>query len=240
MSYSVITMNKLNQRLTFIKNHHSEKRGKNNHNIMYAEYKCECGNVCVKRKSDVTRDQIKSCGQCNKHGMTKTRFYRIWMAVRTRINNPNVINYHLYGGRGITICERWNKFDNFKDDLFESYNQHVNKHGIKDTTIDRIDVNGVYEPGNVRWATCREQANNQRRIKRHYYKGTMMTIPEISEITGIPSATLYDRERYGRDLINYKRAYKRAYGDVDSIEPNKKGKLVPTKCCNISLTKGVK
>ena len=224
-------MKNITQQLTFIRNHHTERRGKKRQYVVYALYQCSCGRQCIKRKSDVTRNQIKSCGHEN-HGMSKSRFYKIWRAVKTRTMNPNYAEYYLYGGRGIKLYDKWTDFNGFKQDMFLKYMDHVITYGESDTQIDRIDSNGNYEPTNCRWVTRRQQSNNRRGVKRYDYNGILMTIPEISSMTGIPKSTLYDRRRYGRDLFNY--------GDVDSLTENKKGKTVNSTCCSTKLIKEVK
>lgn len=86
--------------------------------------------------------------------MTPT--YRTWQAMRARCHNPNAIHYDSYGGRGINICDRWNDFSNFLADMGERPNGK---------SIDRIDPNDNYEPTNCRWATAKEQTNNQRKSR---------------------------------------------------------------------------
>ena len=83
--------------------------------------------------------------------------YKSWCRMRHRCCNPHAINYSNYGGRGITVCQRWDKFQSFLDDM-----------GTRPpgSTLDRIDPNGNYEPGNCRWATPEEQMKNQRPRKR--------------------------------------------------------------------------
>ncbi len=102
--------------------------------------------------------------------MSKTKFYRVWKAIKNRCNNPNVESYKDYGGRGIKICERWlESFENFRDDMYESYLEH--KKNNNSTTINRINNNGNYEPSNCKWATYLEQTKNKRKsIKPKFYK----------------------------------------------------------------------
>lgn len=128
---------------------------------------CSCGSSSEVSASDLRGGKTKSCGclrkdNMTKHGMCKTRFYSIWSNIINRCKHESSPNYKYYGGRGITVCNEWLTFENFKDDLFESYNAHVLKHGEKNTTIDRIDVDGNYELGNVTWATMQEQSVNKR------------------------------------------------------------------------------
>lgn len=139
----------------------------------YWHCKCDCGNEVDVCGSSLTTGNTKSCGCYNlevaskkfiTHGMRYTRFYHIWCGMKARCHNQNSHKYRIYGARGIIVCDRWKDyFENFRDDMYESYLAHVEEFGEKDTSIDRIDVNGNYEPSNCRWATWKEQRVNQRR-----------------------------------------------------------------------------
>ena len=92
-----------------------------------------------------------------KHGHSRnnsdrTPTYHSWYAMKRRCSSVNYYNYHNYGGRGIKVCERWNDFKNFLEDMGER---------VSGTTLDRIDVNGNYEPGNCRWADAKTQRANK-------------------------------------------------------------------------------
>jgi hypothetical protein len=128
--------------------------------------KCDCGKTCVKQLILLTTGQTRSCGclfiaaLSNKrtHGQSKTPTYNVWSGMRKRCENPNEKSYVNYGGRGIKVCERWQKFENFLADMGERPSpQHE---------IDRINNDGDYKPGNVRWIDDgKAQARNRRKQK---------------------------------------------------------------------------
>jgi hypothetical protein len=145
--------------------------GPNKHGKILWECKCDCGTTRDVEGATLRSGRSQSCG-CYKlqallsrkvtHGMTRTRFYTIWQNMVRRCTNPNSTHYAHYGGRGIKVDTRWYDFINFRDDLLDKYEKHVKEFGESKTTLDRIEVNGNYEPQNVRFATRAEQAQNRR------------------------------------------------------------------------------
>ena len=113
------------------------------------------------------------------------REYWIWVGMRQRCNNPNVWAYKYYGGRGITVCERWENFSNFIEDMGV---RPTNRHGI-----DRIDNNKGYSPDNCRWATMKENVNN----RRTSIKVDGQPISDIAEHLGMTYSGIYSRLKRG-------------------------------------------
>lgn len=140
---------------------------------IYWDFKCDCGNTKTCRKYHVTGGKIKTCGCIWKeiiphnktHGLGDSRIMNTWLGMKGRCNRKSDVNYKNYGGSGIKII--WNSFQDFIDDMLESYNDHVEKFGEKQTQIDRINPYGNYSKENCRWVTLKEQANNK---KRNYDK----------------------------------------------------------------------
>lgn len=157
---------------------------------------CKCGTERVISGGDLRNGHSKSCGCYQKevasevnstHGMRQTKEYAIWCAMMTRCTNSNAVNYANYGGRGIKVCDRWQSFENFYADMGDA-------NGL---TLDRIDVNGNYEPSNCRWATRKEQGNNKRNNRVIEFEGKRLTAMQWSEATGIGEATIRKRIRLG-------------------------------------------
>lgn len=90
------------------------------------------------------------------------RFHSIWMGMKYRCTKPYNSVYKHYGGRGIKVCKRWVGYDLFHKDMYESYKQHLDIYGEKDTTIERINNDGNYTRKNCRWTTWKEQGQNRR------------------------------------------------------------------------------
>jgi hypothetical protein len=141
---------------------------------------------------------VKTCIKVRTtHGGKGTRLYRVWKNMRQRCGNPNNTDWMSYGGRGIRICERWSSFQNFSDDLGAPYAEHVANHGAQNTSIDRIDTDGHYEPSNCRWATAVKQARNRRTVRKIEFRGKSQTLPEWAEELGIGRDTLKTRLQDG-------------------------------------------
>lgn len=125
--------------------------------------------------------------------MKGTSTYNVWCSMRQRCDNPNNQRYADYGGRGIKVCERWQKFENFLADMGArpKYPAH---------TLERRDNDGDYTPGNCRWATYEEQQNNKRNNHRLTYQGETMTVAEWARKLGVRDQLLRVRLHRGWDL----------------------------------------
>lgn len=137
-------------------------------------------------------------GKPTAHLESHTRLYRIWYSMKDRCNRKKHENYHNYGGRGIKVCEEWNKYEPFRDWAL--------KNGYSDDlTLDRIDVNGNYEPSNCRWATMEVQSANKRINRFVVVNGEKMIAKECSRKYGIPKSTILYRLDHGNDILTGKR-----------------------------------
>ena len=161
---------------------------------------CECGREHINTYGNLKYGHTKSCGCLHKevatrvstkHGDSKTSFYKKWAMIKERCEYNGADSYHLYGARGIKC--NWKSYEDFKDDMYASYSKHIKKFGKKQTTLDRIDVNGNYELSNCRWATLKEQANNKRNNHYVIYNNECCTAREFAEKFDMNYSTLMTR-----------------------------------------------
>lgn len=172
-------------------------RAENKNGKVVWHCKCDCGNESDVYATCLKSGNTKSCGCYQRfrasttgviHGETqKTRLYNIWNNIKERCYGVNCKDYPDYGSRGISVCDEWrNNYLSFKQWAIENgYNDSM--------SIDRIDVNGDYEPSNCRWATNIVQANNKRNSRFVEFRGETHTLSEWSRIKHINVNTLYSR-----------------------------------------------
>lgn len=173
--------------------------------------KCDCGKAVTVSYSHISSGHTKSCGcirsRPKTHGLAKTPEYRIWNSMGQRCMNKNQISYKHYGGRGISVCERWAIFENFIADM--------GSRPTSDHQIDRINNDGDYEPANCRWATQIENARNKRTTLWVEKDGKRMTVVEWAEKLNIPAKRIYNRLSSGMSVDRvlsteiYNNAYKK-------------------------------
>lgn len=171
--------------------------------------RCDCGNERVYKSSEINRGATLSCGCYGKeiaskrayekhltHGMSGSRIYFIWSSMKARCYNAHTKEYRLYGGRGITVCDEWlDNFESFRDWAYTNgYDENAPRGRC---TLDRIDVNGNYEPSNCRITDQKTQSRNRRTTRLITYHGETKSIAEWAEQYGLRQSTLYDRLSYG-------------------------------------------
>lgn len=158
---------------------------------------CDCGREKRVNSRDLLAGHVASCGcysvellvaRSRTHGMRGSRTYASWVSMRQRCGNPGSPSYADYGGRGIKVCDRWQSFERFYADMGER---------PEGCSLDRIDVDGDYEPGNCRWADATTQVRNTRATRRITHDGATRPLAEWAERTGLPYGVLYDRLRHG-------------------------------------------
>lgn len=171
------------------------------HRAMWA-CKCDCGREVTVASDNLQSGTTQSCGCIRKekhkethykHGRTPKRLYNIWNGMRQRCEDRNHHKFRIYGGRGISVCDEWSG-----ENGFIAFREWALTHGYSENlSIDRIDVNGNYEPQNCRWATAKEQALNTRFNKYYDGLGTSKRASEWAEYFGINRTTFYRRLRRG-------------------------------------------
>lgn len=187
-------------RLTVISFSHSEHSSYGR--IYFWNCLCSCGNVkAIRRNCLSLKSGSMSCGcaiiEINKTGIrnkkhedTGSKEYTAWNNIKSRCFRKTNKHYRNYGGRGITVCDRWlNSYSNFISDVGRAPSD---KH-----SLDRINNNGNYEPGNVKWSTIKDQSNNKRTSKLISYNGETMTVSRWANKLSLNYKTLWDRINNG-------------------------------------------
>lgn len=164
---------------------------------------CDCGNIATVFGTDLTSGHTKSCGcyaaECTSKRLLGSgqrrgqfldskydRLFTSWGCMLQRCNNPKNNRYQYYGAKGVTVCPEWYEFNNFAEwSIVHGY--------APDLSIDRIDVNGNYEPSNCKWSTILEQSNNKTSCRMLTMNGETHTLKDWSRITGIPDSTIRHR-----------------------------------------------
>lgn len=172
-----------------------EEYGRDKHGNATWYCKCSCGNFKVVTGVYLRNGDTKSCGCLSPelignrrriHGLSRKNNteYEIWKGMKARCFNPNGAHYDIYGGRGITVCERWKN----------SFNEFIADMGLRPTpshSIDRYpDMNGNYEPSNCRWATNREQTRNKRDNRYYAHSGLNMVMTDWATFFKVHPSTL--------------------------------------------------
>lgn len=161
---------------------------------------CECGSLKECFIGHLRSGVIKSCGclyhegNNKKHGLCGTRLYKTWKSIKQRCYRPKDVNYKNYGGRGITMCNEWKRDP-------QAFYDWAMSHGYNNTlTIDRIDVNGNYEPNNCRWSTVKQQARNRRSNKYYTINGETRCLSEWCEIYNLSYKAVCSRLYHGYSI----------------------------------------
>lgn len=158
---------------------------------------CDCGNKKEIGTNELRQGNTQSCGcyqkECRisnvtKHKMSNTRLYKIWSCMKYRCLGRKYKEYHLYGGRGIKICDEWLTFDGFYEWAKDKY--------FENSSIDRINYNGNYEPSNCRFVDNFVQAKNRRNVKLYTYKGETLALSEWARKYNINYFSLRGRVKY--------------------------------------------
>jgi len=159
---------------------------------------CDCGNTTIVETGPIKSGHTKSCGclhieicrelgfRSSTHCMTNTPEYKSWECIKQRCNNPNDHSFNNYGGRGIVLCDKW-------QNDFVAFYKHVGPRPSIFHSIERINNNSNYEPGNVKWASAQEQANNTRRNHVIIIHGWSLNVTQWAKFVGLGNTTLLQR-----------------------------------------------
>lgn len=150
--------------------------GKNKFGLLLYKCLCECGNEKIVGSRYLTDGKTVSCGckRAKQNGLSDSITYKSWKSAKQRCTNPHNHNYKNYGARGITMCKEWLE-------SFSTFVQDMGERPSVEYTLDRIDVNGDYEPNNCRWATHKQQSNNRRDNVIIYVDGVYLTVAQFTQ-----------------------------------------------------------
>lgn len=182
------------------------KRVPSQDNIAWWHCVCECGNTSIVKSADLRYNKSKSCGCLSRevasdymktHGKSKTKTYKIWKGMKRRCNNLNNKAYPGYGGRGVSVCERWeSSYEEFLKDMGECPDGY---------SIERMDVNGSYKQGNCIWIPLKDQARNKRKQVSntsgytgvYFVKGRNSWVAMINNKDGLKKTKHFSIKKYG-------------------------------------------
>lgn len=163
------------------------------------ECRCICGNIIIATTNSLRSKKVQSCGCLRKevtikrmttHGMSRTSEYKSWTHMISRCHNPTDQDFKNYGDRGIKVCKEWRE-------SFLAFYRYIGDRPSPKHSIDRIDNNGNYQPGNVRWANKKVQANNSRHNHLITINGKTKNITQWAKIINIPPALIVCRLQLG-------------------------------------------
>lgn len=163
------------------------------------EFLCDCGCQFIGTGSEVRYGRITSCPSCAEqrsraavttHGLTKHPLYIVWCGMKARCSNPQTDRFKDYGGRGISVCERWN-------DSFPAFLSDMGDRPTPEHTLERRNTNGNYEPANCEWATRAQQANNKRNNRSLTINGETKTLAQWASEAGVTESGIRARLRRG-------------------------------------------
>lgn len=158
------------------------------------ECRCDCGSTAIVRMGNLRTGHTTSCGcyareSATTHGLGHSSEYQTWYHMILRCEDPCTDSYPYYGGRGIGVCDRWHKFENFLEDMGMKPSKRL--------TLDRVDNDGNYEPNNCRWATLHQQSRNRSSNRMLTLGGKTLCIRDWEAATGINYTTIWERLRRG-------------------------------------------
>lgn len=195
---------------------------------------CDCGKSVEISRRNLLHYNTKSCGclrmdVVTKHGMYQDTTYRSWQSLLDRCRNQNRRSYKNYGGRGITVCDRWNpekggSFENFLEDMGEKPN--------KKFSIERINVNGNYEPNNCCWASAKVQSYNKTNTVIIEYKGRKYNVGEFSKLTGLTKKQITTRLSKGMSCDEIVNSH---FGEALSYQGSDQYKVINHKGVNFNV-----